>query len=226
MSKDVTDEYLLELWRSPQFFGSYSGVKSFQASLKLEKNISVSQERLYKILKKDSLFIIHQKNPPNIKRRHLILNNYGEVVFGDLAYMYNYNDYKYFLLMVDGFSGKIFVRPLKARNSATVALAIDSICEEFNSQIYVFETDRGTEFQGDCKKIFKKRNIIYRPKFGKNKSFMSENYIRIVKRKLYLTLRGTLNQDWITLLETVVNSLNNIPTKRIGYLTPNSISVQ
>ena len=136
-----------------------------------------------------------------------------------------YNDYKYFLIMVDGFSGKIFVRPLKSRDSATVALAINSVCEEFKSQIYVFETDRGTEFQGACKKLFKKRNIIYRAKFGKNKSFMSENYIRIVKRKLYLTLRGTLNKDWVSLLDTVVHSLNNIPTKRIGYLTPNSISV-
>ena len=97
---DVSDEYLLELWRSPQFFGSYSGVKTFQSCLKLEKNITVSQERLYKILKKDSLFIIHQKSPSNIKRRHLILNNYGEVVFGDLSYMYNYNDYKYFFMFV------------------------------------------------------------------------------------------------------------------------------
>ena len=168
---NISDEAILKLWRSPLFTGSFSGVKTFKICLKLEKDIDVSESRLYSILKTDPIFIIHQKNPPNIKRRHLILNNYGEVVFGDLAYMYNYNDYKYFLLMVDGFSGKIFVRPLKARNSATVALAIDSICEEFNSQIYVFETDRGTEFQGDCKKIFKKRNIIYRPKFGKNKNW-------------------------------------------------------
>ena len=52
---------------------------------------------------------------------------------------------------------------------------------------------------------------------------MSENYIKIVKKKLYMSLRGTLNQNWPKLLEVTVNALNNSPTARIGYLTPNSI---
>jgi hypothetical protein len=63
-------------------------------------------------------------------------------------------------------------------------------------------------------------------KFGANKAFMSENYIKIVKRKLYMSLRGTLSQDWIKLLEITVNALNNTPTPRIGYLTPNSINTE
>jgi hypothetical protein len=223
MTNTITDKQILELWRSPLFVGSYSGVKTFQACLKLEKNISISEKKLYQVLKQDPVFLIHQKGATKIQRRHLVLNNYGEVVFGDIAYMYPYNDYKYFVLVVDGFSGKIFVRPLKSKNSAIVALALDSIFEEFGSQVYVFETDQGGEFKGESKTLFKRRNIIYKLKYGKNKSFMSENYIKIVKRRLYQTLRGTLNQDWVTVLETVVDNLNNIPTKRIGYLKPNSI---
>jgi hypothetical protein len=39
-----------------------------------------------------------------------------------------------------------------------------------------------------------------------------------------MALRGTLSKDWVKLLEIVVESLNNTPTKRIGYLTPNSIN--
>ena len=68
------------------------------------------------------------------------LNNYGELVFGDLAVMYPFDGYNYFLLVVDGFSSKVFVRPLKNKTSSLVAKAIDDIFEEFNSQIYVFET--------------------------------------------------------------------------------------
>ena len=45
-----------------------------------------------------------------------------------------------------------------------------------------------------------------------------------MKRRLYLTLRGTLNQNWIEVLETVVNNLNNTPIKKLGYLKPNMIS--
>jgi hypothetical protein len=137
--------------------------------------------------------------------------------------MYEYNGYKYFLLVVDGFSSKVFVRPLKTKDSLTVSKALDDIFTEFKSQIYVFETDRGSEFKGPCKALFKKWSIIYKPKFGANKAFMSENYIKIVKKKLYMSLRGTLSQDWIKLLEITVNALNNTPTPRIGFLTPNSI---
>lgn len=138
--------------------------------------------------------------------------------------MYEYDGYKYFLLLVDGFSSKIFVRPLKTKDSLTVSKALEDIFKEFNSQIYVFETDRGTEFKGPCKALFKKWSVIYKVKFGANKAFMSENYIKIVKKKLYMSLRGTLSQDWIKLLEITVNALNKTPTPRIGFLTPNSIN--
>jgi hypothetical protein len=70
----------------------------------------------------------------------LDLNNYGELVFGDLAVMYPYDGYNYFLLVVDGYSSKLFVRPLKTKNSKEVASALDDIFEEFGAQIYVFET--------------------------------------------------------------------------------------
>ena len=68
------------------------------------------------------------------------LNNYGELVFGDLAVMYPFDGFNYFLLVVDGFSSKVFVRPLKNKKSSLVAKALDDIFEEFNAQIYVFET--------------------------------------------------------------------------------------
>jgi hypothetical protein len=74
------------------------------------------------------------------------------------------------------------VRPLKTKDSTTVARALDDIFKEFNAQIYVFETDRGTEFKGASKAIYKKYSIIYKEKFGANKAFMSENYIKIVKK--------------------------------------------
>ena len=153
----------------------------------------------------------------------LDLNNYGELVVGDLALMYPFEEYRYFLLVVDGFSSKVFVRPLKSKKSIVVSKALRDIFEEFNAQIYVFETDRGTEFQGPCKQLFKEKHIIYVSKYGRNKAFLSESYIRIVKRRLYMTLRGTLNQNWVQVLEQVVINLNNTPIKKLGYLKPNMI---
>ena len=88
----------------------------------------------------------------------------------------------------------------------------------------LFLLDRGSEFQGACKELYKRRHIVYRAKYGKNKAFLSESYIRIVKRRLYMTLRGSLNQNWPKFLEIVVKNLNNIPNKKLGFLKPTAIN--
>ena len=61
----------------------------------------------------------------------------------DLAVMFEYSNYKYFLLLVDVFSSKVFVRPLKSKDSKTVAMALEDIFNEFGAKIYKLETDQG-----------------------------------------------------------------------------------
>ena len=58
---DISDDKLLELWRDPIFSGSYIGVKTFQILLKTDLNINVSESRLYKILRNDQIFLMHQR---------------------------------------------------------------------------------------------------------------------------------------------------------------------
>ena len=71
------------------------------------------------------------------------MNNYGELVQTDLAQMYSYDDYQYFILLVDAFSTKVFVRPLKTKTSLIVSLALNDIFSEFGGKIYKLESDRG-----------------------------------------------------------------------------------
>ena len=72
----------------------------------------------------------------------------------------------------------------------------------------------------------KEKNIIYRSKYGLNKAFLAEHYIYIVKKYLYMTLRGTLNQNWVESLEKIVSSMNNTQIKRLGFLRPNDITTE
>ena len=41
-----------------------------------------------------------------------------------------------------------------------------------------------------------------------------------------MTLRGTLNQNWVDVLENVVDNLNNTPIKKLGYLKPNMVNTE
>ena len=39
-----------------------------------------------------------------------------------------------------------------------------------------------------------------------------------------MTLRGSLNQNWVKFLEIVVKNLNNIPNIKLGLLKPSAIN--
>ena len=68
-NSEVTDQKILELWRSPLFSASYRGIRTFKRMLKLDLNIDISEARLYAILKNDPVYLIHQKPARNFKRR-------------------------------------------------------------------------------------------------------------------------------------------------------------
>ena len=219
----ISDEELLKLWKDPNFEGSFRGLKTFQSVLKRNLNIDVSTKRLHNILSAEPIFLIHQKRP-KVVRRHYYLHNYGELVQMDLAQMFPLNGFKYFLLVVDCYSSKLFVTSLKNKDADTVSHALTKIFKKFGGQIYKLESDRGTEFvSSQVKQLYKRFKIYYKSKFGKNKASFAERYIYIVKRKLYMLLRSQLSENWVKYLPIVVDGLNKTPIKKLGYLMPNSI---
>jgi hypothetical protein len=220
---EISDSNILKIWRDPSFNGSYRGIKTFQILLKTDLNIEVSEKRLYKVLKQDPIYLIHLRPHRHFERRHYDLRFYGELVQADIAYMYDFNGFKYFLLLIDGFSSKIFVEPLKSKDSETVSEAFRKIFDEFKAKIYVLQTDSGSEFFGKSKKLFAEKKIVFRKKRGQNKASIAENGILIIKTKLYKLLRGTLNNNWVKYISNVVNSHNETPMKKLGWLKPNEI---
>jgi hypothetical protein len=223
-AKMLTDEDILKLWRDPKFSGSFRGVKTFQVLLKTDLNIEVSERRLYKILKNDSIYLMHKKAIRHFARRHYDVRFYGELVQMDIAYMFNFKGFKYFLLVIDCFSSKIFVKVLKSKDSKIVSNALKDILKDFNSPISVIQSDRGKEFLGKTKDLLKSEKILYRLKYGKNKANYAENGIQIIKRKLYMLLRSQLSHDWPYNINIVVNGYNNTPLKKLGWLAPNDVN--
>ena len=141
-SDNISDEEILRLWKSPLFSGSFFGIRKFTLLLKTDLNITVPESRVLRILSQDPIFITHQRKRQKIRHRNFFLSSVGECVQGDLAFMFSRNDFKYIVLCVDIFSGKIFTRAIKDKFSATVAKALRSIFNEFKTQIQKFETDR------------------------------------------------------------------------------------
>ena len=223
----VSDEELLKLWHDPTFTGSFRGVSTFQKLLKTDLNLNISQDRLYKILKTDQLFLIHQRPKRNFDRRKYDVHFYGQLVQIDIAYMFPDSDTKehYFLLLIDVYSFKIFAEPLKNKTSDEVLTALKKIFFQFNQQIYEIQADRGKEFLGkELSTYLKKKHCLLRFKRGKNKASFAEYGILLVKKKLYLLLRSALSHRWVHFLPLVTKSLNETPLKRLGWLKPNDVT--
>lgn len=219
----MSDEDILRLWRDVNFEGSFAGVKTFQVLLKLNKNIDVSERKLYEILQHDPLFVMHQRGKKKISRRFYNLDYYGELVQSDLGFMFEHNNFKYFVVVIDCYSGKAFAEAISDKSSDTVKDSLIRLINKFHTPITKFECDQGTEFS-KFKKYCKENEIIFKYKYGQNKAGFAENIIQKLKYRLYRFLRGTLNKNWPEVLAKIIDDYNNTPLKKIGYLKPNDIS--
>jgi len=102
-------EDIINLWRNPSFHGSFSGLTNFQSALKYDKNIVVSRNELLTIMQEVPEFIIESKRIRKFPRRKVIVHGYAKTFQADLAEMYEFNTYKWILVVIDLFSRRISV---------------------------------------------------------------------------------------------------------------------
>lgn len=142
-NSSISDSEILALWKDPNFNGSFRGARSFQIFLKTDKNIDIALQRIYKVLNTDSIYISHQRPIRNFPRRHYDVRTYGEVCAMDLAFMFPFEEFIGFLLLIDLYSSKIFTEPVKSKNFKSISDAFLKIVQRFGTQIHVLETDQG-----------------------------------------------------------------------------------
>lgn len=143
----------------------------------------------------------------------------------DAAYAPNeVKGYKYFLLVIDAFSRLIFTRPLKSLSGNEGKRAfLDIVNKDNHGQLpkNIVASDLG----GEMSKLIpylKKKGVFWSRKYGANKAFLAERYIKTIKRKIYQALRGPkiLDKNWVRLLPIFTKNINMTPKKAIGYLKP------
>jgi IS30 family transposase len=76
-----------------------------------------------------------------------------------------------FLLLVDGYSRKIWAELIKNKFARTIRKILEKIFDSINGPITELASDSGTEFIGN-REFFKERHIYYRCKYGKGNKFL------------------------------------------------------
>lgn len=136
----ISDQKIRALWHNPKV--GYRGIKTFQILLKTNYNVDVSQQRLYNVLKEDPLYLIHLPPKRNFERRSYDVKFTGELLQMDLGEMFEFNAYKYFLIVTDCFSSRIWTRNLKTKQAGIVAKALEEILKEIPFEVLEIESDR------------------------------------------------------------------------------------
>ena len=219
----LTDEEIAEKYRDLSFPGAFAGGRAFQMFLKTDLNEDISLKRIYSILKKLPFYVISQKPIRRFPRRSYWVTGFGILMQSDVAFMFEKNSFKYFLVLIDVFSRHLYVEALKDKSAPTVKKAFQKIFSTFTSPITKIETDEGGEFTG-LKPFFKKEKIIFNIKTGTNKANFAEHAIYLIKTRLYMIMRSEVSTDWPKFLPSVVEALNEMPQKKLGNFSPSEIN--
>ena len=95
----------------------------------------------------------------------------------------------------------------------------DEILAEAGYDVYVLQTDRGSEFLA-LKQAFKDQGIHLVFKSGQNKANYAEAGIRVLKNRISSYLQDTKARDWPVKLPEITLAINRSPSVSLGYLAP------
>jgi hypothetical protein len=132
--------------------------------------------------------------------------------------------YKFILTVVDYFSRKTWLRPLKAQTAVNVRNQLINIVAETKTYPKIIQADNGSEFKAETSQWMKDNNITYIKtlSYSPESNGLVEGTNKKVRNVLREIMIRTDSRNWTTHLQTTANLLNsqmNGTTKR----TPDSI---
>ncbi len=212
-SPNLTTKQIMEkIYADPNFPSYYSGdVKKF-------------------ILEKASLSR-HKRKFHKFKRRQIFVNGPFTQIQADTAFMLDFarwnHGYKYILAVVDCFSRKNYVRPMKTTTAEESARNLDSILDSMDFKPTQFSSDMGNEFNVRNKNIY---NILV-DKYGMlifilkppKKAAIVERFILTLKQRLYRYMTDTGSKNWVDVLQDISEAINNT-TNRSIKMPPNEVN--
>ena len=151
-------------------------------------------------------------------RRRVIARFPFEIFMADLIEYPQYKvinkGYVYILLLIDCFTKKIYLAPMKKKDKHHAALAFESIFKEFDEFPVNLVTDGGKEFFNSyVAKIFQNYGINHykTPSKTKWKASMAERAIQTIKNRLQKIFVKRKSNIWIDVIQQVGKNYNATP---------------
>ena len=188
---------------NPKQLYTYLKTKGYAPTLSYIKQW-VQDQRPYSLYKET------RNKFPRVKTVLKGIHHLYDIDLADLSDLSKSNDnVKYLLVVVDGFSKYLSVRPLKTKGALEVKEAIADIFNQDKSP-EILRSDAGKEFVNHILKQYLKtidvRHIITHTT---DKSYFAERVIKTLKRKIYQFITQTNSHRYIDALPKIVDSYNS-----------------
>jgi hypothetical protein len=209
VSKIMSDRYfddraVKRLWQKKSFPGSYSSASTFlREYLKAGYRPKRSLKATMKILAQIPVYSMTLRRQQRFMTRHVdySVGSVGRDFQADLAHMPAFGPWHYFAVIVDVFDNYLVTFALKTKTAEEFREEFEKAAKKYNmlEGMSTMSTDLGGEFRGNAD-FFREKGVklIYRG--GRNKAFLAEDYVRIIKTKLLRAVRVHNTDDWVKYL--------------------------
>ena len=222
-------EILQDIYLNPRNPGGFSGqLKLKREACEVRPDISIKDVKNF--LKTQESHTLHGVVPKKYLKRRVSVRGPGHLLSSDLADMTNEarksnSMFRYLIFIIDCFSRKLSVIPIKDKRGSTVASELDKYLSSSQYSYKLLWTDQGAEYMNShTKKVCEKHGVklyhVYNRRF---KACYSERAIRTVKQKLFKILTHFNTNDFISYLDDVVSAYNDSPHRGLLGLTPNKV---
>ena len=189
-----------------------NNTSSYGGASRLSKETKIDGRKAKKWLTSQDTYTLHKPVRYKFPRRRVIVSGPGEQWQADLvdvSRLSKENDgYKFLLTIIDVFSRKAWVVPLKSKKGVEILKAFESIPD---SPPLFLHTDKGTEFINKYLKTWLKKNKVhfFHTENEDIKASIVERFNRTLKSKMwrYFTKNNTVK--YIDILQKMVAAYNN-----------------
>lgn len=205
---------------------------SFSSKFNLYKEAqkrNISKKTVDKFLQKHEAYYVHRPAIKTFKYKKMTGSSLYSHVQADIkdlnAFKASNNNFRYFLLIIDCYSKRVFCEPLKDKKPETVLNAFQKVFKENSFLPYFLLTDAGTEFFNRKMEAFCKENQIQQVALGSSpaKAAIAERAIKTITTRLARAMTYKNTHNWVQFLYKTVKNYNNTIHSSIG-MKPNDVN--
>ena len=211
--------------RKPYSFGGARGlIKSSKA------RTNEDRERVRDWLSGQDAYTLYKPAKSKFLRRPTIVSGVGVQMQADLMDVHSHNKgndgVNFLLVVVDAFSRKLFVTPLKSKSATSVEEGMRAILEEVGSDSYLhMQTDKGKEFlNAKVQALLRDKGIKhFTSEDASIKASLVERVNRTLRLKIHRYLEWIDGDRYIDVLPALVHSYNSTTHTALG-VAPNEVN--